>query len=111
MKTLVTFTIAFALLLTLTTAFLRPVAAEAASAEPSLRVLAVSTAAAGTGWNVTLSNGVTLFVEVRVFETGGQAPIPGAITAFTEQHYLPVFGFFGYASFHQGRATYYGYRT
>jgi hypothetical protein len=111
MKTLVAFTIAFALLLALTTSFMHPVAAEAASAASSLRVLHVSTAAAGTGWNVTLSNGVTLFVEVRVFETGGNAPTPGAITAFTEQHYLPVIGFFGYASFHQGRTTYYGYRT
>jgi hypothetical protein len=61
------------------------------------------------GWTVSLSNGVTLFVGVRAFETGGHAPQVGPVQNFQDQGWF-IFSYYGYASFTQGTITYHGYR-
>jgi hypothetical protein len=86
----------------------RPVAAAPAQ-EDALSVTFVS-GMHDNGWTVTLSNGVTLFVEVRVFETHGRAPSIGPIQNFQDQGWF-VISYYGYASFTQSSVTYHGYRS
>jgi len=88
----------------------RPAAAATAPAAV-LNITSVSTLNMHTNcWTVKLSNGVTLQVEKRAFDTGGTNPAIGAISSFHDQHWLPILGYFGYATFVQNRVTYYGYR-
>ncbi len=62
------------------------------------------------GWTVELSDGTVLFVELRAFETGSIAPAAGAMTNFADQGWLPILGYYGYATFQQHGRTYHGYR-
>jgi hypothetical protein len=88
----------------------RPAAAATPSAA-SLRITSASALNDRTNcWTVRLSSGVTLQVEKRAFDTGGHNPAVGAISGFRDQHWLPILGYFGYATFVQGGVTYYGYR-
>lgn len=86
----------------------------AVAATPSAGSLRITSASALNGrtncWTVKLSNGVTLQVEKRSFDTGGTNPAIGAIGNYRDQHWLPILGYFGYATFVQGGVTYYGYR-
>ena len=86
----------------------------AVAATPSAASLRISSASALNDrtncWTVKLSNGVTLQVEKRAFDSGGHNPAAGAISGFHDQHWLPILGYFGYATFVQGGVTYYGYR-
>lgn len=86
----------------------------AVAATPSAGSLRITSASALNGrtncWTVTLSNSVTLQVEKRAFDTGGANPVIGAISSFRDQHWLPILGYFGYATFVQSGVTYYGYR-
>jgi hypothetical protein len=61
------------------------------------------------GWQVTLSNGTVLQIERRALDNN-QAIAPGAITNFQDQGWLPLLGYYGYASFVQHGVTYKGYR-
>ena len=85
----------------------RPVAA-APTQEDALSITFVS-GMHDNGWTVSLSNGVTLFVEVRVFETNGRAPSIGPIQNFQDQGWF-VISYYGYASFTQSSVAYHGYR-
>ena len=80
------------------------------SAATQLRITSVSALSAQNLWTVRLSNGVTLRVEKRAFSTGGSAPAPGTVTDFHDQGWLPILGYYGYATFAQGGVTFYGYR-
>ncbi len=86
----------------------------AVAATPSaavLRITSVSTLNMHTNcWTVKLSSGIALQVEKRAFDTGGTNPAVAAISNFRDQHWLPILGYFGYATFVQGGVTYYGYR-
>ena len=91
------------------------VASLAAPAQPAfaatqLRITGVSALSAQNLWTVRLSNGVTLRVEKRAFTTGGSAPALGSVTDFHDQGWLPILGYYGYATFAQGGVTFYGYR-
>lgn len=84
--------------------------ARPAFAATQLRITSVSVLSAQNLWSARLSNGVTLRVEKRAFTTGGSAPAPGNVTDFRDQSWLPILGYYGYASFAQSGVTYYGYR-
>ncbi len=88
----------------------RPAAAAPVPAA-ALRITSVSALKDRTNcWTVRLSAGATLNVEKRAFDTGGTAPAIGAISTFRDQHWLPILGYFGYATFVQSGVTFYGYR-
>ncbi len=86
----------------------------AVAATPSGAALRITSVSAlnmqSNCWTVELSNGVTLQVEKRAFDTGGANPAIGAITNFHDQGWLPILGYFGYATFMQSGVTYHGYR-
>lgn len=79
-------------------------------AATQLRISSVSALSAQNLWTVRLSTGVTLRVEKRAFTTGGNTPAPGTITDFHDQGWLPILGYYGYATFVQSGVTFYGYR-
>ena len=85
-------------------------AAQPVYAATQLRITGVSALSAQNLWTVRLSNGVTLRVEKRAFSTGGSSPVTGNVTDFHDQGWLPILGYYGYATFAQGGVTFYGYR-
>ena len=89
----------------------RPAAAAPRRAQPTIRVTSVSALdTKNNGWMVSLSNGATLFVELRAFDTHGQSPSIGAISNFSDQGWLPILGYYGYATFTQNGVTYHAHR-
>jgi len=102
MKTIVIIATAIALF----DAFPRPVLGAPQSA-PAVRIIHVSPLDVSTNtWTITLSGGDTLRVELRAFETGGKAPTIGTISSFSDQGWLPILGYYGYATFVQNGLTY-----
>jgi hypothetical protein len=86
-------------------------AAAAPQAGPALRITSVATLDTGTNtWTIRLSSGDTLRVELRAFDTGGKAPSVGAISNFSDQGWLPILGYYGYATFAQSGITYHATR-
>jgi hypothetical protein len=82
-------------------------AAAAPQAGPALRITSVSTLDVSTNtWTIRLSSGDTLRVELRAFDTGGKSPGVGAISNFSDQSWLPILGYYGYATFLQNGITY-----
>ena len=73
----------------------------------ALRITSVSTLDMGTNtWTIQLSSGDTLRVELRAFDTGGKSPSVGAISNFSDQGWLPILGYYGYATFDQNGIAY-----
>jgi len=88
-----------------------PTTAHTATAAPqaglALRITSVSTLDMGTNtWTIQLSSGDTLRVELRAFDTGGKSPSVGAISNFRDQGWLPILGYYGYATFDQHGIAY-----
>ena len=44
--------------------------------------------------------------NVVTVETGGKAPVVGAVSSFSDQGWLPILGYYGYATFVQNGLTY-----
>lgn len=106
MKTIVIIAAALALF----TAFPRPVLG-APQGAPAVRIIHVSPLDVSTNtWTITLSSGDTMRVDLRAFETGGKAPTVGAISSFSDQGWLPILGYYGYATFVQHEITYHATR-
>ena len=102
MKTIVIIAAAIALFV----AFPRPVLGARQSA-PAVRIIRVSPLDVSTNtWTITLSSGDTMQVELRAFETGGTSPTVGTISNFSDQGWLPILGYYGYATFVQHDITY-----
>jgi hypothetical protein len=79
----------------------------APQAGPTLRITSVATLDTGTNtWTIQLSSGDMLRVELRAFDTGGKSPAVGAISNFSDQGWLPILGYYGYATFTQSGITY-----
>lgn len=73
----------------------------------ALRITSVSALDLGTNtWTIQLSSGDSLRVELRAFDTGGKAPSVGAISNFSDQAWLPILGYYGYATFDQNGIAY-----
>ena len=88
-----------------------PITAHTASAAPqagsALRITSVSTLDMGTNtWTIQLSSGDTLRVELRAFDTGGKSPSVGQVSNFSDQGWLPILGYYGYATFDQNGIAY-----
>ena len=82
-------------------------ATAAAQAGPVLRITNVSTLDMSTNtWTIQLSSGDSLRVELRAFDTGGKSPSIGAISNFSDQGWLPILGYYGYATFDQNGIVY-----
>ena len=110
MKLIAPFALATLIIIAVFSMSTRPAAAASVSAA-ALRITSASALNDRSNcWTVRLSSGVTLQVEKRAFDTGGHSPAVGAIGGFRDQHWLPIIGYFGYATFVQGGVTYYGYR-
>ena len=79
----------------------------APQAGSALRITSVSTLDVSTNtWTIQLSSGDTLRVELRAFDTGGKSPSVGTISNFSDQGWLPILGYYGYATFLQSGITY-----
>jgi hypothetical protein len=82
-------------------------ATAAPQAAPALRITSVSTLDLGTNtWTIQQSSGDSLRVELRAFDTGGKAPSVGPISNFSDQGWLPILGYYGYATFDQNGIVY-----
>ena len=89
----------------------RHVAAAVQQSEATIRVTSVSALdTKNNGWTVSLSNDATMFVELRAFDTHGQAPSIGVISNFSDQGWFPILGYYGYATFAQNGVTYHAHR-
>ena len=60
-------------------------------------------------WAVTLSSGDALQVELRALNGAG-APQRGAISNFVDQGWLPILGYYGFATFDQNSHHFYAHR-
>jgi hypothetical protein len=86
----------------------RTIAAPIAS--PEVSITSVSTLNLATNcWAVTLSSGDTLQVELRALNGAG-APHRGAISNFIDQGWLPILGYYGFATFDQNGRHFYAHR-
>ena len=75
--------------------------------DPSITITSVSALNLATNtWATTLSTGDTLNVELRALNGAG-APRIGAISNFVDQGWLPILGYYGFATFDQNGAHYY----
>mgnify|MGYP000913344808 CR=1 FL=1 len=82
------------------------------TAPTPLSITAVSSLNTTTNtWAISLNTGLTLQVELRAFDTGGAAPQVGAIDVFRDQGWLPIFGYYGYATFTQHGIAYHAMRS
>ena len=107
MKTIVTITtcIISALL------FIAPTnhVAAAPTSGPAITITSVSTLNLATNtWATTLSTGDTLNVELRALNGAG-APRIGAISNFVDQGWLPILGYYGFATFDQNGHHFYAH--
>jgi hypothetical protein len=85
-------------------------AVAAPTAAPAVEITRVSALNLATNtWATTLSTGDTLQVELRALNGAG-APRVGAISDFVDQGWLPILGYYGYATFTQNGNTYYAHR-
>ena len=74
---------------------------------PALTITSVSALNLATStWATTLSTGDILNVELRALNGAG-APRIGAISNFVDQGWLPILGYYGFATFEQNGAHYY----
>lgn len=74
------------------------------------RIVAVSGADGGVGWFIELDSGVQLAIESRLAQTGGVAPVLGAVQAFADQTCL-LGACAGYAILRDGAGrAYHGFR-
>ena len=79
----------------------------APNAGPAITITSVSALNLATNtWATTLSTGDTLNVELRALNGAG-APQRGAISNFVDQGWLPILGYYGFATFDQNGARYY----
>ena len=79
----------------------------APNAVPAITITSVSALNLATNtWATTLSTGDTLNVELRALNGAG-APHIGAISNFVDQGWLPILGYYGFATFEQNGARYY----
>ena len=79
----------------------------APTSSPALTITSVSALNLATNtWATTLSTGDTLNVELRALNGAG-APRIGAISNFVDQGWLPILGYYGFATFDQNGARYY----
>ena len=85
----------------------RTIAAPTASPEMSITSVSALNLATNT-WATTLSTGDTLNVELRALNGAG-APRIGAISNFVDQGWLPILGYYGFATFDQNSARYYAH--
>jgi len=83
----------------------RTIAAPTASPKVSITSVSALNLATNT-WATTLSTGDTLNVELRALNGAG-APHIGAISNFVDQGWLPILGYYGFATFEQNGARYY----
>ena len=60
-------------------------------------------------WATTLSTGDVLNVELRALNGAG-APQRGAISNFIDQGWLPILGYYGFATFDQNGHHFYAHR-
>lgn len=73
----------------------------------AVQIVSVSALDLGTNtWTIGLSTHDTLHVELRAFDTGGTSPSVGPISSFSDQGWLPILGYYGYATFVQKGITY-----
>jgi hypothetical protein len=78
-------------------------------ADPVLTITNVSTLNLATNtWTTTLSTGDTLNVELRALNGAG-APQRGAISNFIDQGWLPILGYYGFATFDQNGHHFYAH--
>ena len=86
-----------------------------ATAQSAATPLTVSTVRGAThqstsGWDVTLSSGINLFVPTRPFVDGGRAPaVGGTVSDFVDQGNFLGWRY-GYATFTEGGTSYQGFR-
>ena len=83
--------------------------AAAPTSDPAITITSVSVLNLATNaWATTLSTGDTLNVELRALNGAG-APHIGAISNFVDQGWLPILGYYGFATFEQNGAHYYAH--
>jgi len=81
--------------------------AAAPTSGPAITITSVSALNLATNtWATRLSTGDTLNVELRALNGAG-APHIGAISNFVDQGWLPILGYYGFATFEQNGARYY----
>jgi len=79
-------------------------------ATPALRITSVSILDLATNtWAATLSTGDVLQVELRALNGAG-APHVGTISNFVDQSWLPILGYYGFATFDQNGHHFYAHR-
>ena len=85
-------------------------AAAATKNAPLMKITSVSALNLTTNtWATTLSTGDTLQVELRAL-AGAGAPHTGPISDFVDQGWLPILGYYGFATFEQNGNHYYAHR-
>ena len=83
--------------------------AAASTGAPVVEITSVSALNLTTNtWATTLSTGDTLQVELRALGGAG-APHAGPISNFVDQGWVPILGYYGYATFTQDGKTYYAH--
>jgi len=111
MKTFATITLTILFVAAALSLATRPAAAAPHQPQATIRVTSVSALdTKNNGWTVSLSNGATMFVELRAFDTQGQSPSIGVISNFSDQGWFPILGYYGYATFVQNGVTYHALR-
>jgi hypothetical protein len=79
----------------------------APNAGPAITITSISALNLATNtWTTTLSTGDVLNIELRALNGAG-APQRGAISNFIDQGWLPILGYYGFATFDQNGARYY----
>ena len=82
----------------------------ASTSGPAITITSVSALNLATNtWTTTLSTGDVLNVELRALNGAG-APQRGAISNFIDQGWLPILGYYGFATFDQNGHHFYAHR-
>jgi hypothetical protein len=109
MKTIATLTAVIIVAITIIALPTRNVAAAPKNASV-VKITSVSALNLATNtWATMLSTGDTLQVELRALDGAG-APHTGPISNFVDQGWLPILGYYGFATFDQNGHHYYAHR-
>ena len=82
----------------------------ASTSGPAITITSVSALNLATNtWTTTLSTDDVLNVELRALNGAG-APQRGAISNFIDQGWLPILGYYGFATFDQNGHHFYAHR-
>ena len=85
-------------------------AVAAPKSAPVVKITSVSALNLATNtWATTLSTGDILQVELRALDGAG-APHTGPISNFVDQGWLPILGYYGFATFDQNGNHYHAHR-